>query len=113
MADGVHVFLCGRTQVRDAPGEKVRDDVVKGTLFEVEGVGAVLMLAGSAAIRGEVRRVPPSAIADIDARAGVAEGLLRRIGVQVGETACWAWVAGPRLAPRLASGRKNRNGGES
>ena len=113
MSDGVHVFLCGRIPGGDVAGEKVRDDVVQGTLFEVDGVGSVLMLAGSSTIRGVVRRVPAAAIAEIDERARVREGIFRRIGVQVGETPCWTWVAGPRLAPRLASGRRNRNGGDA
>ena len=109
MTDGVHVFVAGRVPGLDAVGEKVRDDAVQGTLFEVDGVGAVLMLAGTSSIRGEVRRVPASAVAEIDERAGVRDGTFRRVGVQVGDAACWAWVAGPRLAPRLAPGRRNRS----
>lgn len=110
MSEMVHVFLCGDVPGRDLPGEAVREDAVQGTMFEVDGIGAVLMLAGASTIRGEVRCVPVGSLAQIDERAGVRDGLFRRVGVRVGETPCWTWVAGPRLAPRLAAGRRNRNG---
>jgi len=112
MRDQVHVFVYSGGPGGGVVHEKVRDDAVQGTLFDVEGIGHALMLSGHAAIGGEVRRVAVSAVADIDDRARVREGLYRRVGVRVGETPCWAWVAGPSLAPRLASGRRAR-GGES
>ena len=112
MSEAIHVFVYHGGPGTDAEHEKVRGETVQGTLFDVEGIGAALMLSGHTTIEGEVRRVPLSALEQVDARARVREGVYRRVGVQVGETPCWAWVAGPTLAPRLASGRRGR-GGES
>lgn len=112
MSDEIHVFIYSGGPGADAEHEKVRDETVQGTLFDVEGIGAALMLSGHATVTGEVRRVAATALGQMDARARVREGLYRRVGVQIGETPCWAWVAGPTLAPRLASSRRGR-GGES
>ena len=110
MSDSIHLFVYGAGPFAEPPGEKVRDAAVQGTIFDVEGVGRALILSGYATVPGEVRRVPIGALADLDARARVREGLYRRIGVQVDESPCWVWVAGPTLAPRLAPGRRARGG---
>ena len=108
MSDAIHVFVYDGAPGADVAHEMVRRDTVQGTLFDVDGVGAALMLSGYTAVPGEVRRVPVSALAELDARARVREGLYRRVGVQVGDTPCWAWVAGPTLAPRLSPARRAR-----
>lgn len=120
----IHVFLYDdRTSLdlesadgRDraaGDSEKVRDAAVRGTLFDVEGVGLTLMLAGSDRVPGEVRRVDAATLEELDARARVRDGLHRRIGLEVGDTPCWTWVAGPALASRLATGRRVRRGEEA
>lgn len=81
---------------------KVRDASVRGTLFDVDGVGRALMLAGSGTVAGEIRSYRTSDLGELDARAGVRERMYTRVGVDVDGTACWTWVAGPRLAPHLA-----------
>lgn len=107
----IHVFLYDRSPL-DGPGaltlEKIRDATVQGTLFEVDGVGSALMLAGSSHVAGEVMSADAASLETLDARARVRDGLFRRVGVQVGETPCWTWVAGPALAPRLAPERRLR-----
>ncbi len=108
MSDTVHVFLYGGASRVGA--EPIRDDVVQGTLFDVDGVGPALMLAGQSPVRGAVVRVPWNALSEMDVAARVDEGLFRRVGVKVGETPCWTWVAGPALAPRLARSRRVRGG---
>ena len=110
MSETIHVFVYPGGPGEDAAHDGARGASVQGTLFDVEGVGSALMLSGYATIAGEVRRVPTDALATLDARARVREGIYRRVGVQVGETPCWAWVAGPKLAPRLATGRRGRGG---
>ena len=110
MTDAIHVFAYGAHAESGVSSEKVRDATVPGTLFEVEGIGPALMLSGPSAVRGEVRRIAIDSLEELDARARVREGLYRRVGVQVGETACWAWVAGPALAPRLATLPRHRGG---
>jgi hypothetical protein len=109
MSESIHVFVYDPAGAgAEVAHEKVRDAIVAGTLFDVDGVGRALMLAGASAVRGEVRRVRMDALADLDARARVREGLFRRVGVEVDDTACWTWVAGPALAPRLAPARRSR-----
>ena len=104
-----HVFVYDRRPIATQGAlelEKIRDATVRGTLFDVDGVGPALMLAGSSQVPGEVMRADTASLERLDARARVREGLFRRVGVQVGETPCWTWVAGPALAPRLAPERR-------
>ena len=106
---GIHVFVYDdRLDSKDTVQDVVSTATVKGTLFDVERVGAVLLLSGQDNIPGEVRRVSPDALDTLDRQAGVQEGLYRRVGVQVGSTPCWTWVAGPALAPLLVPERRVR-----
>ncbi len=91
------------------PEASGRPALVRGTLFDVSGVGRALMLAGGDLVRGEVRSVTPERLRELDAHAAVAAGLYRRVGIEVGSTACWTYVAGPRLAPRLTADRRVRS----
>ena len=109
MNTSVHVFIYGATGA-GIQAEAVQEGVVAGTLFEVDGVGPALMLAGHSPVRGMVLRVSPEALGTLDGNAGVREGLFRRVGVKVGGIPCWTWVAGPALAPRLARSRRVRGG---
>jgi gamma-glutamylcyclotransferase (GGCT)/AIG2-like uncharacterized protein YtfP len=79
---------------------KVGEGHVKGTLYDL-GDFPALMLAGSQRVRGEIWRCPAERLQELDRYEGVEEGLFRRVGVRVGETACWVYVAGPRLGARL------------
>ena len=110
MSELIHVFVYPGGPGEDVGRAGARAASVQGTLFDIEGVGTALMLSGYATIAGEVRRVPADTLGKLDARARVREGVYRRVGVQVGETPCWAWVAGPKLAPRLATARRGRGG---
>lgn len=103
MTDPIHVFVYDPAPFEGVESEHVRHDLVTGTLFDVDG--PVLMLSGHGRIRGEVRRMPSAALEVVDLATGVAEGLHRRVGVSVGDTPCWTWVAGPQLAQRLAAAR--------
>lgn len=105
MTDAVHVFVYDPDRFAGVESHRIRDDVVQGTLFDVEDVGPALMLAGSATVPGEVRRIGPASLALVDSTARVDDGLYRRVGVLIGATPCWAWVAGPLLAQRLAASR--------
>ena len=46
-------------------------------------------------------RCPVTLLRVLDRYEGIVEGLFRRVAVEVGERACWTYVAGPRLGPRL------------
>lgn len=104
MTKAVHVFVYGDERNRaidHVASEPVADAAVQGTLFDIDGVGHALMLAGTDRIRGQVRRIAPADLERLDARARVREGIYRRVGVEIGGRPCWTWVAGPLLAPRL------------
>jgi gamma-glutamylcyclotransferase (GGCT)/AIG2-like uncharacterized protein YtfP len=105
MTDHVYVFLYDAAPFRGIESERVRDDVVGGTLFDVAGVGAALMLSGHSRVPGTIRRIRADALDALDQAVGVHDGLYRRVGVRVGDTPCWTWVAGPELAQRLAASR--------
>lgn len=115
MTEGINVFVYGDERNRaidHVASERVADASVQGTLFDVDGVGLTLMLAGTDRIRGEIRRVKAADLDRLDARARVRDGIYRRVGVTIGENACWTWVAGPALAPRLAPELRVRPGKE-
>jgi gamma-glutamylcyclotransferase (GGCT)/AIG2-like uncharacterized protein YtfP len=80
--------------------ERVGEGTVRGTLYDV-GKYPALLLGGDGEVRGEVWRCPAGRLADLDRYEGVAGGLFRRAAVQVDGRACWVYVAGPRLGPRL------------
>lgn len=86
--------------------ERVAVREVVGTEYDVGGIETALVLAGPGRVTGEVWRCGVELLPDLDRDERVAGRLLRRVGVQVGEYACWAYVAGPKLAPRLAPGRR-------
>lgn len=103
MSEAIHIFVYDQRPVAGAgvTQETVRRASVQGTLFEIEGVGPALLLSGYDQVPGEIRRVAAAALEELDARARVREGVHRRVGVRVGPTPCWTWVAGPAIASRL------------
>jgi gamma-glutamylcyclotransferase (GGCT)/AIG2-like uncharacterized protein YtfP len=86
--------------------ERVAVRVVAGTLYDIDGDYRALVLAGAGGVEGEVWRCPVEVLPELDQDERVVAGLLRRVGVQVEEFACWAYVVGPGLAPRLVSARR-------
>ncbi len=90
--------------------EQVGTATVAGTLFNIDDAYPALILAGTTRIEGEVWRCPAAKLPQLDAYEGTAEGLFRRVGLRVGEWACWTYVAGPKLAPRLSPDRRIEEG---
>lgn len=90
--------------------ERVGTASVGGTLYDIDGDFPALMLAGNGQVHGEVWRCPAERLAELDNYEGVAQRLFRRVGVQAEEWPCWTYVAGPKLAPRIAGGRRIESG---
>ncbi len=89
--------------------ERVGPGSVRGTLYDV-GDYPALLLAGDDRISGEIWRCPAHALPDLDRYEGVAEGLFRRVGVEVDGRGCWTYVAGPGLGPGLVPDRRIQSG---
>lgn len=77
-----------------------------GTLYDIDGDYQALVLAGPGRVGGAVWRCPVELLPELDRDERVLARQLRRVGVQVGEFACWAYVVGPKLARRLVPGRR-------
>ena len=88
----------GRELLRDC--ERVGAGSVPGTLYDA-GEYPALLLGGEGRVEGEVWRCPASLLRVLDRYEGITEGLFRRVAVEVDDRVCWAYVAGPRLGPRL------------
>jgi gamma-glutamylcyclotransferase (GGCT)/AIG2-like uncharacterized protein YtfP len=83
---------------------------VQGTLYNIDGRFPALMLYGVTSVQGEVWRCPFEKLAALDAHEGLGDGMFRRVAVQVGDFACWTYVAGPALAPQLTPERRITSG---
>ena len=83
---------------------------VRGTLYDVRGAYPALVLDEEGEVEGEVWRCPGATIAALDEYEGVAQGLYRRMEVQVEGAACWTYVAGPALEPVLTPERRIASG---
>jgi gamma-glutamylcyclotransferase (GGCT)/AIG2-like uncharacterized protein YtfP len=88
--------------------ERVGPATVAGTLYDIDGAYPALVLAGGGGVAGEIWRCPVERLVEFDRYEGVDARLFRRVGVQVGEYACWTYVAGPRLARKLVPERRAR-----
>lgn len=97
----------GRALLRDA--ERVAEGAVRGTLFDV-GSYPALLLSGEDEIRGEVWRCAAELLPVLDRYESTEKGLFRRVAVDVGGIACWVYVAGPRLGPRLTQEARVEHG---
>lgn len=111
----VHIFVYG-TLREAAQSAQLLDDCerigpanVTGMLFDA-GAYPALILAGRGRVHGELWRCPPDAVARLDDYEGTDVGLFRRVGLRVDGHACWAYVAGPALAPRLTPDRRIESG---
>jgi gamma-glutamylcyclotransferase (GGCT)/AIG2-like uncharacterized protein YtfP len=105
------VFVCGPLPDGDSlaralpGGRRVAAAHVTGTLYDTGDGYPALVLAGTGRVSGQIWRFPAARLWQLDLLQGVEERLLRRVGVRVNERACWAYVAGPKLARRLTSDR--------
>lgn len=109
LRDTFYLFAYGSLKSPDStPGagdaltgcERVAEGTVNGILYDM-GDYPAMVLGGPDPVRGVVWRCPTDQLAALDAYEGTSAGLFRRVGIQVGPYACWAYVAGPRLGPRL------------
>jgi gamma-glutamylcyclotransferase (GGCT)/AIG2-like uncharacterized protein YtfP len=87
---------------------------VAGVLYDIDGRFPALLLYGDALVHGELWRCPAALLPELDAYEGAADGLFRRVGVEVtaGDeaVACWTYAAGPALSRRLVSERRVASG---
>lgn len=100
--------------------ELVGSGTVNGILYDIDGRYPAVVLYGSAPVHGEVWRCPTPLLAELDRYEGTADGLFRRVALEVdtddGPVACWLYAAGPRLSRQLVpdarrdSGRWEANG---
>lgn len=113
-----HLFIYGASlEVRAAAAslegcELVAHRQVAGTLYDIDGEYQALVLAGAGRVGGEVWRCPVELLPELDQDERVLARKLRRVGVEVGEFACWAYVVGPKLARRLVPGRRVVSGAQ-
>ncbi|MBI4408922.1 MAG: gamma-glutamylcyclotransferase [Gemmatimonadetes bacterium] len=112
----VHVFVYGTLRSGSRTAEllrgctRLRAASVRGTLYEVDRSYPALVLAGGDVIHGEIWSCRPEQLGALDDYERVAEGLFRRVGVRVGDVACWTYVAGPKLARLLTPRRRIASG---
>jgi gamma-glutamylcyclotransferase (GGCT)/AIG2-like uncharacterized protein YtfP len=90
--------------------EWLGEATVAGVLYDIDGRFPALLLYGEALVHGELWRCPAALLPELDAYEGVADGLFRRVGVEVtaGDeaVACWTYAAGPALSRKLVSERR-------
>jgi gamma-glutamylcyclotransferase (GGCT)/AIG2-like uncharacterized protein YtfP len=108
----IHIFVYGTLRAGRAAADLLRDAVavgsatVRGTLYDIDGAYPALVLAGTDEVHGEIWRCSPQRLFELDNYESLGEGLFRRTAVRVGDIACWTYVAGPALAPRLTPDRR-------
>jgi gamma-glutamylcyclotransferase (GGCT)/AIG2-like uncharacterized protein YtfP len=116
MRDETFLFVYGTLQSNGKAAELltgcaiITQASVAGTLYDIDGEYPALVLGGSGRVHGEVRTCPAGALLRLDEYEGVPERLFRRVGVQIGDYACWTYVAGPKLARRLLPARRISSG---
>lgn len=104
-----HLFAYGTLRSVDASPaarallsrcERVGEAEVRGTLYDL-GEYPALLPSGDDRVPGTIWRCPVDLLPELDRYEGTAERLFRRIGMRAGDHACWVYVAGPKLGPRL------------
>jgi gamma-glutamylcyclotransferase (GGCT)/AIG2-like uncharacterized protein YtfP len=107
--DHFHLFTYGSLKSADASVaarellagcERVAEGAVRGTLYDL-GHYPALLLSGTDVVRGVVWRCPIERLPVLDAYEDTGRGLFNRAATRVDGRACWIYVAGPRLGPRL------------
>lgn len=107
MEEEVHVFVYGTLRSGGRAAGLMRGCELlgvrraRGTLYGVRGAYPALVLAGEGTVEGEVWRCPAAVLERLDEYEGVAEGLFRRVPLEVEGVECQAYVAGPALAAHL------------
>ncbi|HSJ10994.1 MAG TPA: gamma-glutamylcyclotransferase family protein [Longimicrobiales bacterium] len=86
--------------------ERVGEGAVSGMLYDIDGRFPAIVLYGDAPVPGEIWRCPATMLLGLDAYEGTADGLFRRVGIEVKTTdgtaiPCWVYVAGPALSRKL------------
>lgn len=93
---------------------RVADAVVRGVLYDVDGLFPAVVLYGDGEVRGEVWRCSADRLLKLDAYEGTADGLFRRVAVEadtpLGVLPCWIYAAGPALSHRLVPDRRIPDG---
>lgn len=114
-ASAFHLFVYGtlrsdRSNSTVLEGcERLKHATVPGTLYDL-GEHPALILYGTTPVRGEIWRCPIDLLWHLDEFEGVADGLFRRVGIEVAGLACWTYVAGHALAHRLTGDRRIAGG---
>ncbi len=90
--------------------ELIAPAAVAGGLYDTGHGYPALVLAGGGKVLGEVWRCPAPLLPRLDEYEGVEERLFRRVGVEVRDWPCWAYVAGPKLARLLTADRRIPSG---
>jgi gamma-glutamylcyclotransferase (GGCT)/AIG2-like uncharacterized protein YtfP len=112
-----HLFVYGTLRSNGAgaallaDGELVGAGSVGGVLYNIDNAYPAMILYGTTPVRGEVWRCPAASLLQLDEYEGVADGLFRRVGVEVemgdgSMQGCWTYVAGPRLTRKLTGSRR-------
>jgi len=111
-----HLFVYGTLRRNGAASgalagcERIGAAVVGGSLYDIDGRYPALLLYGDGAVHGEVWRCPARLLRELDEHEGVADGLFRRVALQVDGRACWTYVAGPRLARQVVAKHRIASG---
>ena len=117
MSGHFHLFVYGTLRSNGAgaallaDGELVGEGSVGGLLYDIDGAYPAMIVYGTTPVRGEVWRCPAALLLQLDEYEGVADGLFRRMGVEVDmadgtRVGCWAYAAGPGLARKLTGARR-------
>jgi gamma-glutamylcyclotransferase (GGCT)/AIG2-like uncharacterized protein YtfP len=107
-----NLFAYGTLRENAGSSSLLRDCVpvspahVGGVLYDIDGEYPALVMYGTNPVEGEIWSCPTELLALLDAYEGVDDGLFRRVGVNIEGTACWTYVAGPKLARRLTPARR-------
>lgn len=117
MSGHFHLFVYGTLRSNGAgaallaDGELVGEATVGGVLYSIDDAYPALILYGSTPVPGEVWRCPAATLSQLDGYEGVADGLFRRVGVEVTMAdgsilGCWTYTAGPKLSRKLTGARR-------
>jgi gamma-glutamylcyclotransferase (GGCT)/AIG2-like uncharacterized protein YtfP len=88
----------------------VGDGVVRGILYDINGRFPAVVLYGAAPVHGRIWRCPADLLLKLDEYEGTAQGLFRRVALDVehdaGHMPCWLYTAGPALSRQLTAERR-------
>lgn len=90
--------------------ERLGAATVQGFLYDTDNGFPALVLGGGGRVHGEIWRCASPLLWRLDEYEGIDDGLFRRVGVRIGDLACWTYVAGPRLSRLLTPDRRVASG---